>query len=254
MVKRSFETFTVIISVFLSFVFVHLSTDSSTSSQSAQQHPDNSQESFPTETLPSLTSSADSSSLPSDPHTPEVPTEPQISDLPSNSPCADGCSPNSGSVPHSDLQGNSRGGEEEEVKEAKNNKKRFHCPTCKVTVNSSSQLDSHCSGIQFHFILLSLTQTAFFTALTFYSSLWLDDSGSKHKQMLDGQNSSRSHRRVRMGSSPRPKGRMKQRIRSKSRVVVGATNQAFHCGLCQVSVNSETQMKQVCGSDTALFS
>ncbi|XP_037546862.1 zinc finger protein 385D-like [Nematolebias whitei] len=180
---------------------------SSTQSQSAQQHPDNSQESSPTETLPSLTSSADS-----DPHTPEVSPEPQIRDLPSNSPCAEGCSPNSGSAPHSDLQGSSTGGEEE-VKEAKNSKKHFHCPTCKVTVNSSAQLDTHCSG-------------------------------SKHKQMLDGQNSIRPHRRVRMRSSPRPKGRMKQRIRRKSRVIVGATNQAFQCDLCQVSVNSETQMKQ----------
>ncbi|XP_013863076.1 zinc finger protein 385D isoform X2 [Austrofundulus limnaeus] len=198
-------------------------TDTSSPSRSAQQCPENNQESSPTETPSSMTSSSDSSSLPSSAHhIPEASPEPQLSDLPSNSPRADGCSPNTGSAPHSDLQGSCPGGEGEEedeeakmkeVKEAKNNKKHFHCPTCKVTVNSSSQLESHCSG-------------------------------SKHKQMLDGQSSSRPHGRVRMGSSPRPKGRMKQRIRSKSRVVVGVTNQAFHCELCQVSVNSETQLKQ----------
>uniref|UniRef100_A0A3Q3B285 Zinc finger protein 385C n=1 Tax=Kryptolebias marmoratus TaxID=37003 RepID=A0A3Q3B285_KRYMA len=189
-------------------------TGSSASSQSAQQPPENTPESSQTPPPSSLTSSADSPSLPSAHHSPEVSPEPPVSDLPSDSPRADRCSPETGSAPHSDLQGTSMGGEEEEkVKEVKNNKKRLHCPTCKVTVNSSSQLESHCSG-------------------------------SKHKQMLDGQNSSRSHRRVRMGSSPRPKGRMKQRIRSKSRVVVGVTNQAFHCELCQVSVNSETQLKQ----------
>ncbi|XP_043958463.1 zinc finger protein 385A-like isoform X4 [Gambusia affinis] len=71
-----------------------------------------------------------------------------------------------------------------------------------------------------------------------------DKTGSKHKQMLDGQNISQSHRRVKATSTPRPKGRMKQRMGSKSRTVVGVANQAFHCELCQVSVNSETQLKQ----------
>uniref|UniRef100_A0A672FMZ6 Zinc finger protein 385C n=1 Tax=Salarias fasciatus TaxID=181472 RepID=A0A672FMZ6_SALFA len=112
----------------------------------------------------------------------------------------------------------SAGGEEEavqgeELKEAKSNKKHLHCPTCKVTVNSSSQLEAHCSG-------------------------------SKHKQMLDGQNSSQSQRRVKMTSSPRPACRIKQRMGSKPRAVVGVTGQPFHCELCQVSVNSETQLKQ----------
>ncbi|XP_074476209.1 zinc finger protein 385B-like isoform X4 [Sebastes fasciatus] len=68
--------------------------------------------------------------------------------------------------------------------------------------------------------------------------------GSKHKQMLDGPNSSQSQRRVKMTSSPRPNSRMKQRMGSKSRAVVGASSQPFHCEMCQVSVNSETQLKQ----------
>uniref|UniRef100_A0A3Q0RPW7 Zinc finger protein 385C n=1 Tax=Amphilophus citrinellus TaxID=61819 RepID=A0A3Q0RPW7_AMPCI len=128
--------------------------------------------------------------------------------------------PATSSAPHSEPQGSSTGGEEEavkveEVKESKSNKKYFHCPTCKVTVNSSSQLEAHCSG-------------------------------SKHKQMLDGQNASQPQRRVKMTSSARPTCRIKQRMGSKARPTrpVGVNNQPFHCQLCQVSVNSETQLKQ----------
>ncbi|XP_036937992.1 zinc finger protein 385B-like isoform X3 [Acanthopagrus latus] len=68
--------------------------------------------------------------------------------------------------------------------------------------------------------------------------------GSKHKQMLDGQNSSQPQRRVKMTSSPRPTCRIKQRLGSKTRAVVGVSSQPFHCEMCQVSVNSETQLKQ----------
>uniref|UniRef100_A0A8D3EFX2 C2H2-type domain-containing protein n=1 Tax=Scophthalmus maximus TaxID=52904 RepID=A0A8D3EFX2_SCOMX len=128
------------------------------------------------------------------------------------------CSLATGSAPRIDPQGSSTGGEDEagkadEAKETKSNKKQLHCPTCKVTVNSSSQLEAHCSG-------------------------------SKHKQMLDGQNSSLSQRRAKMTSSPRPSCRIKQRMVSKTRAVVRVSNQPFHCELCQVSVNSETQLTQ----------
>ena len=73
----------------------------------------------------------------------------------------EGCSPTTGSAPCSGPQGTSMGGEEEEeeeevvvrvneAKEAKSNKKQdLHCPTCKVTVNSSSQLEAHCSGMHY---------------------------------------------------------------------------------------------------------
>lgn len=64
--------------------------------------------------------------------------------------------------------------------------------------------------------------------------------------MLDGHHSSQSQRRVKMAPSPRPSCRMKQRLVSKTRAAVGVTSQPFHCELCQVSVNSETQLKQVC--------
>uniref|UniRef100_A0A8C2YYH0 Zinc finger protein 385C n=1 Tax=Cyclopterus lumpus TaxID=8103 RepID=A0A8C2YYH0_CYCLU len=119
-----------------------------------------------------------------------------------DSPPVEGCSLANGSAPHSDPQGSTTGGEEEEVvkveeaKEVKSDTKPLHCPTCKVTLNSSSQLESHCSGM------------------------------------------------VKMTSSHRPTSRIRQRMGNKTRSVVGVSSQPFHCELCQVSVNSETQLKQ----------
>uniref|UniRef100_A0A3Q1FH38 Zinc finger protein 385C n=1 Tax=Acanthochromis polyacanthus TaxID=80966 RepID=A0A3Q1FH38_9TELE len=188
-------------------------------STSSQQQPENSQSSSQAATPSSQASSTDSSSsLHSAQLSPQVSPGPQISDLPLNSPHVEGSSPAGSSAQHSDPHESSTGGEEEsvqaeEVKDAKSNKKHLHCPTCKVTVNSSSQLEAHCSG-------------------------------SKHKQMLDGHSISQSQRRVKMTSSPRPGCRIKHRMGSKTRAVVRVTNQPFHCELCQVSVNSETQLKQ----------
>ncbi|XP_031171349.1 zinc finger protein 385B-like isoform X1 [Sander lucioperca] len=194
-------------------------TGPSTSSQPAQQQPESGQECSLAHTPSSQPSSTDSSSLRSPQLSPLISPGSQLSDLPSDSPTMEGCSPATGSGPHSDPQGSSTGGEEKEVvkveeaKKAKSNKKPLQCPTCKVTVNSSSQLEAHCSG-------------------------------SKHKQMIDGHNSSQSQRRVKMTSSPRPTSRIKQRMSSKTRAVVGVSSQPFHCEMCRVSVNSETQLKQ----------
>ncbi|XP_033486211.1 zinc finger protein 385B-like isoform X1 [Epinephelus lanceolatus] len=195
-------------------------TGPSTSSQPAQQQLENGQGGFPAPAPPSQPSLTDSTSVHSPQLSPQISPGSQLSDLPSDSPPMEGCGPATGSAPQSDSQGNSTGGEEEEVvkveeaKDAKSNKKQpLHCPTCKVTVNSSSQLEAHCSG-------------------------------SKHKQMLDGHNSSQSQRRVKMTSLPRPTSRIKQRMGSKTRAVVGVSSQPFHCEMCQVSVNSETQLKQ----------
>ncbi|XP_039991772.1 zinc finger protein 385C-like isoform X2 [Xiphias gladius] len=192
----------------------------STFSQPAQEQTENTHGSSlaaAPSTQPSSTDS--SSSLRSPQLSPQVSPGTQLSDLATESPPVEGCSPAASSAPCSDPRGSSMGGEEEvarvdEAKEAKSNKKQdFRCPTCKVSVNSSSQLEAHCSG-------------------------------SKHKQMLDGQNSSQSQRRLRVTSTPRPTCRIKQRTHSKTRAVVGVSGQHFHCKLCQVSVNSETQLKQ----------
>ncbi|XP_051925374.1 zinc finger protein 385C-like [Hippocampus zosterae] len=128
-----------------------------------------------------------------------------------------------GAAPHSAAQPDPRGppaGKEENkevaVEEKEAPKRRLHCPTCKVTVNSSSQLEAHCSG-------------------------------SKHKQMLHSPDSSQSsHRRAKRVSSPRlPCRIMKQRMgANRAGAATGFAGQRFHCQLCQVAVNSESQLKQ----------
>lgn len=78
-----------------------------------------------------------------DPQPAERPAQPPPSDArpeekAAPSPTAPVCRP----------QGSSAGGEQEATEEAKSGKKQqLHCPTCKVTVNSSSQLEAHCSGV-----------------------------------------------------------------------------------------------------------
>ncbi|XP_059180751.1 zinc finger protein 385B-like [Centropristis striata] len=177
-------------------------TGPSTSSQPAKQQPENVQE-ITLATTPSLQPSpSDSSSVRSPQMSPQISPCSQLSDPPSDSSPMEEGSPATSSAEKA-----------EEANEAKSNKKPLHCPTCKVTVNSNSQLEAHCSG-------------------------------SKHKQMLDGHNSSQSQRRIKMTSSPRPTSRIKQRMGSKTRAVVGISSQPFHCEMCQVSVNSETQLKQ----------
>ncbi|KAM9817530.1 zinc finger protein 385D-like [Neosynchiropus ocellatus] len=86
--------------------------------------------------------------------------------------------------------------------------KHLHCPTCKVTVNSSAQLEAH-------------------------------SNGSKHKQKL-GAHIGQSQHRFKMFSSPRQNVRPKPS--HKSRRV--ESSQPFHCSRCRVTVNSETQLKQ----------
>ncbi|KAF0025483.1 hypothetical protein F2P81_022364 [Scophthalmus maximus] len=198
-------------------VIVTLDRGPGSSSQPSQQQTENTQGSSLAATAPSQPSSMDSL-LRSPQLSPQASPGPQLSDPASERPPVEWCSLATGSAPRIDPQGSSTGGEDEagkadEAKETKSNKKQLHCPTCKVTVNSSSQLEAHCSG-------------------------------SKHKQMLDGQNSSLSQRRAKMTSSPRPSCRIKQRMVSKTRAVVRVSNQPFHCELCQVSVNSETQLTQ----------
>ncbi|KAF6724970.1 Zinc finger protein 385C [Oryzias melastigma] len=162
---------------------------------------------------------------------PQVAPTSQLSDAPQ----AEVCSPTTST----EAQPRSCTGDEDaakQVEKSKSNKKHIHCPTCKVTVNSSSQLEAHCSGMY-------MTSLSFISPYFCYIPL-LVSSGSKHRQMLSGQRTCQSNRRFKMPLSPRPKCRMKQRTGSRSRAVVGVTKQGFHCELCQVSVNSETQLKQ----------
>ncbi|XP_061087309.1 zinc finger protein 385C [Conger conger] len=96
----------------------------------------------------------------------------------------------------------------ESDKDPKKNKQHLHCPVCKVTVNSTSQLEAH-------------------------------NSGSKHKLMLEGQ-SVQPRRRSKVVSS-RAASKTK-RLGSKGSMPVAS--KAFHCEVCEIYVNSETQLKQ----------
>ncbi|KAJ8251258.1 hypothetical protein GJAV_G00219040 [Gymnothorax javanicus] len=88
------------------------------------------------------------------------------------------------------------------------NKQHLTCPVCKVTVNSMSQLEAH-------------------------------NRGTRHKLMLGGQ-SALPRRRGKAGSS-RSTSRTK-RLGPKGGVA--AASKAFHCPICEIHVNSETQLKQ----------
>ncbi|KAG7459688.1 hypothetical protein MATL_G00213310 [Megalops atlanticus] len=93
-------------------------------------------------------------------------------------------------------------------KDPKKSKQHLHCPICKVTVNSTSQLEAH-------------------------------NSGAKHKLMLEGQ-SVQPRRRSKVVSS-RAACKTK-RLGTKGSV--GVPSKAFQCEVCEIHVNSETQLKQ----------
>ncbi|XP_048416909.1 zinc finger protein 385D isoform X4 [Stegostoma tigrinum] len=96
----------------------------------------------------------------------------------------------------------------ESEKDGEKMKQQLYCAVCKVTVNSASQLEAH-------------------------------NNGSKHKSMLQGQNS--HSRRSRLRLFPRTLYKTK-RIGNKGSI--GLQSKAFHCNICEIYVNSETQLKQ----------
>ncbi|XP_013908181.1 PREDICTED: zinc finger protein 385C isoform X1 [Thamnophis sirtalis] len=104
--------------------------------------------------------------------------------------------------------GGTAGSAAEVEKEGKKIKQHLYCPTCKVTVNSASQLEAH-------------------------------NSGAKHKLMLEGQTvlPRRSRGKVLSRAGHKPK-----RIGSKGSLNI--QNKAFQCQVCEIFVNSETQLKQ----------
>uniref|UniRef100_A0A8C6QPI9 Zinc finger protein 385C n=1 Tax=Nannospalax galili TaxID=1026970 RepID=A0A8C6QPI9_NANGA len=95
--------------------------------------------------------------------------------------------------------------------EGRSEKGRLYCPTCKVTVNSASQLQAH-------------------------------NTGAKHRWMMEGH----------QGTPRRGRGRPVSwgGAGHKTKRVTGSRggrqgpSPPFHCALCQLQVNSETQLKQ----------
>ncbi|XP_040292103.1 zinc finger protein 385C [Bufo bufo] len=88
------------------------------------------------------------------------------------------------------------------------NREHLYCATCKVTVNSASQLEAH-------------------------------NAGAKHKSILEGQS---THPRRGRGKALSRATRKPKRIGNKTSI--GIQNKAFHCPICEIHVNSETQLKQ----------
>nr|KAF6459871.1 zinc finger protein 385C [Rousettus aegyptiacus] len=95
--------------------------------------------------------------------------------------------------------------------ERRSEKGRLYCPTCKVTVNSASQLQAH-------------------------------NTGAKHRWMVEGQQG--APRRGRGRPVPRGGAGHKAKRVTGGRGTRQGPSPPFHCAICQLQVNSETQLKQ----------
>ncbi|XP_053190648.1 zinc finger protein 385D-like [Scomber japonicus] len=82
----------------------------------------------------------------------------------------------------------------------------LYCSLCKVAVNSASQLQAH-------------------------------NSGTKHKTMLEARNGYGAIKSF-------PRTGVKAKLAAPSELSTGLQNKTFHCEICDVHVNSETQLKQ----------
>ncbi|KAM9823795.1 zinc finger protein 385D-like [Neosynchiropus ocellatus] len=82
----------------------------------------------------------------------------------------------------------------------------LYCSLCKVSVNSASQLQAH-------------------------------NSGSKHKTMLEAMSGDGAIKSF-------PRSGVKAKLAASSEPSTGLQNKTFHCEICDVHVNSETQLKQ----------
>ncbi|XP_028674009.1 zinc finger protein 385D [Erpetoichthys calabaricus] len=84
-------------------------------------------------------------------------------------------------------------------------KRLLYCSLCKVAVNSASQLEAH-------------------------------NSGTKHKTMLEARSGSGTIKAF-------PRLGIKGKV-VPIKAITGLQNKTFHCEICNVHVNSETQLKQ----------
>ncbi|XP_041665444.1 zinc finger protein 385D-like [Cheilinus undulatus] len=94
---------------------------------------------------------------------------------------------------------------EEETEEEKA-KRLLYCSLCKVAVNSASQLQAH-------------------------------NSGTKHKTMLEARSGDGAIKSF-------PRMGVKAKLAAPLESSTGLQNKTFHCEICDVHVNSETQLKQ----------
>lgn len=130
------------------YIFM-LSTGASTSSQPGQQQAENGPWRSVANTSTVQPSSADPPSLCTRQVSLRICPGPQSFDPSADSLELEAGTPATSSAQQSEPQENPTGSKQEVGAEGepKSCKKRLHCPTCKVTVNSTSQLEAHCSGV-----------------------------------------------------------------------------------------------------------
>ncbi|XP_036943767.1 zinc finger protein 385C isoform X1 [Acanthopagrus latus] len=148
---------------------------------------------------PQISPSSQLSETASDTSAPEVP---EAADA------AEAAGPTAETGSHADESSTNGEPRTDDEKDPKKSKAHLHCPVCKVTVNSVSQLEAH-------------------------------NSGTKHKLMLEGH-SVLPRRRGKVVATRA--GCKSKRLGSKGSVGVPSKN--FQCEVCEIFVNSETQLSQ----------
>ncbi|XP_073351336.1 zinc finger protein 385C isoform X2 [Pagrus major] len=148
---------------------------------------------------PQISPSSQLSETASDTSAPEVP---EAADA------AEAAGPTTETGSHADESSTNGEPRTDDEKDPKKSKAHLHCPVCKVTVNSVSQLEAH-------------------------------NSGTKHKLMLEGH-SVLPRRRGKVVAARA--GCKSKRLGSKGSVGVPSKN--YQCEVCEIFVNSETQLSQ----------
>lgn len=73
--------------------------------------------------------------------------------------------------------------------------------------------------------------------------MWLCiHTGTKHKTMLEARSGDGAIKSF-------PRTGVKAKLCAPSELSTGLQNKTFHCEICDVHVNSETQLKQVCSQE-----
>lgn len=130
----------------------------------------------------------------------------------------------------------------EETEEAKAIR-LLYCSLCKVAVNSASQLQAHNSGERQSLPWSGLAHMNCFCTLL----IWLYiPSGTKHKTMLEARSGDGAIKSF-------PRMGVKAKMAAPSESSTGLQNKTFHCEICDVHVNSETQLKQVSWTELFFF-
>lgn len=173
---------------------------------------------------------------------PQISPSSQLSDAGSDtstaevSEAADASAPTAESGSHADATSTNGEHRTDEDKDPKQSKAHLHCPVCKVTVNSISQLEAHNSGTTCLYLrvgsIINKIRIEPFIVL-------LSAPGTKHKLILEGH-SVLPRRRGKVAAA-----RVGKSKRLSGKGSVGVPSKSLQCEVCEIFVNSETQLSQV---------